>query len=130
MSSTRRITIGAAPDLGRDSVAAEKEIRTMRRLLVLASLMGLLGTALLGTAGTATADPDLTLTAQPHRHYIQTANGLAQVGPRYCDDPSLRDAFTQFHANTHTHNGVIGEIGPVAPGLHNGKGAEIISGPC
>jgi hypothetical protein len=102
----------------------------MRRLLVIAMLTGVVATALLGTAGSAVADPDLTLTAPAHRHYIQTANGLAQVGPRYCDSPSLRDAFTHFHANTHTHNGVIGEIGPVAPGLHNGTGAEIISGPC
>ena len=97
----------------------------MRKLLVLATL-----TSLLGTAGIAIADPGLTLTAPPHRHYIQTSAGLAEVGPRYCDNPGLRGAFTQFHANTHSHNGVTGEIGPVAPGLHNGTGGEIISRPC
>jgi hypothetical protein len=93
----------------------------MRKLFVLLTLVGLLG-----TAGAAIGDPNLTLTTTPHRHYI---NGV-QVGPRYCDNPGLRDAFTQFHANTHTHMGVTGEIGPVAPGLHNGAGGEITSGPC
>ena len=97
----------------------------MRKLLVLATAM-----VLFGTVGGAVADPDLTLTAPAHRHYIQNGDKLIQVGPRYCDNSGLRDAFTQFHANTHTHNGVIGEIGPVAPGLHNGTGAEIISRPC
>src|SRR6476620_6571786 len=124
MSLNRRTKIGAAPDVGRDLEATERELRTMKRLLVVAALMALLGTALLLTAGSAVADPDVTLTAMPHRHYVQTAHGLSQVGPRYCDNPDLLDAFTQFHANTHTHNGVVGEIGPVAPGLHNTKGAE------
>jgi hypothetical protein len=97
----------------------------MRKLLVLSALVGVFG-----TAGVAIADPDLTLTAPAHRHFITTGNGLVEVGPRYCDDAALRDAFTQFHANTHTHNGVTGEIGPVAPGLHNGAGGELLSGPC
>jgi hypothetical protein len=77
-------------------------------------------------AGVAIADPDLTLQAQPHRHYI---NGV-EVGPRYCDNPKLKDAFTQFHANVHTHAGVTGEIGDPAPGLHDGSGPTIVSGPC
>jgi hypothetical protein len=81
-------------------------------------------------ASMAIADPNLILTATPHRHYIQTDTGLVQVGPRYCDNAGLKDAFAQFHANTHTHNGVTGEIGPVAPGLHNGLESEITSGPC
>jgi hypothetical protein len=93
----------------------------LRQLLVLAVVVGTLT-----TAGAAIGDPNLTLTTTPHRHYI---NG-AQVGPRYCDNPDLKAAFTQFHANLHSHAGVTGEIGPVAPGLHNGRGGEIQSGPC
>jgi hypothetical protein len=97
----------------------------MRRTLVVFIVVGSLG-----TAGLAIADPDLTLTTTPHRHYVTTNGKLTQVGPRYCDNPNLLDAFTQFHANTHSHNGVTGEIGPLAPGLHDGRGGEITSGPC
>jgi hypothetical protein len=97
----------------------------MRKLFVLFVLVGVFG-----TAGGATSDPDLILTATPHRHYIQTDSGRVEVGPRYCDDADLKAAFTQFHANTHTHNGVTGEIGPVAPGLHNSLGGELVAGPC
>ena len=96
----------------------------MRKLLVLTLLI-----ALLGIAGIALADPDLTLQAPPHRHFI---NGV-EVGPRYCDhlnSPAIKAAFTEFHANAHTQSGVTGEIGPVAPGLHNGRGGEITFGPC
>ena len=95
----------------------------MRLLLVLA-----ISAAIMVSAGVALADPNLSLQAQPHRHYI---NGV-QVGPRYCDNANLRDAFTQFHANVHTHAGVMGEIGPdtPAPGLHGGPGPTIASGPC
>jgi hypothetical protein len=100
----------------------------MRKLFVLFTLVGLVG--VLGTAGMALGDPNLTLQAPPHRHFIQTANGLVEVGPRYCDNPALREAFTQFHANTHTHDGVTGEIGPVAPGLHNTLGGELTFGAC
>jgi hypothetical protein len=99
----------------------------MRKLFALATLAGALG--VLATAGVAIGDPDLTLTTTPHRHFI---NGV-EVGPRYCDNldsPAVKDAFTQFHANTHTQSGVTGEIGPAAPGLHDGAGGEITSGPC
>jgi hypothetical protein len=99
----------------------------MRKLLVLATSIAVLGTA----AGVAIADPNLNLTTTPHRHFI---NGV-QVGPRLCDNPdsaAVRRAFTQFHANVHTHAGVTGEIGPEspAPGLHTGAGPVIASGPC
>jgi hypothetical protein len=94
---------------------------TMRKFLLLACMA-----SLLGTAGVALADPNLTLQAEPHRHFV---NGV-EVGPRYCDNPGLRDAFAQFHANTHTHNGVTGEIGPVAPGLHNSRGGELTFSAC
>lgn len=83
----------------------------------------------------AGADPGLTLTAPLHRHFIDTNtsdpnNALVEVGPRWCDhqsNPAVRRAFAQFHANAHTGFGVTGEIGPVAPGLHNGAGGEITS---
>lgn len=68
----------------------------MRKLLALFA-----ATALLGAAGVAVADPDLTLTAMPHRHFIDTGSGLVEVGPRYCDDPGLLGAFTHF-TRTHT----------------------------
>lgn len=97
----------------------------MRKALAVLIVVGSLG-----TAGLAIADPNLTLTTTAHRHYVTMNGKLVQVGPRYCDNPNLRDAFTQFHTNTHTHNGVTGEIGPVAPGLHNSLGGEITSGPC
>ena len=94
---------------------------TMRKFVVIASIA-----SLLPTAGVALADPNLTLQAQPHRHFV---NGV-EVGPRYCDNAGLKGAFAQFHANTHSHAGVTGEIGPVAPGLHNSRGAELTFGPC
>jgi hypothetical protein len=98
----------------------------VRRIVVLLTL----ATALIAiAAGVAVADPSLSDVAA-HRHFVETENGLVQVGPRLCDDPSLQDAFNQFHANVHTHNGVTGEIGPVAPGLHNGTGAELVSRAC
>jgi hypothetical protein len=96
----------------------------MRRVVVVVTLAGALAVALIGTAGIAIADPSLS-DVMPHRHFIQTEQGLVEVGPRLCDNPELQSAFNQFHANTHTHDGVVGEIGPVAPGLHNGQGAEL-----
>ena len=82
----------------------------------------------LSVAATSFADPSLGNVA-PHRHYIKTSQGtLVQVGPRVCDDPNLQSAFNQFHNNLHfiTPTG----IGPVAPGLHNLNGAEIMAGGC
>jgi hypothetical protein len=99
----------------------------VRKILALTTLVGLLCVGLAGVAG---ADPNLVLTVGPHRHYVMKGDELVQVGPRYCDDAGLLSAFTQFHANTHSHNGVTGEIGPVAPGLHNLQGPEIVSGAC
>lgn len=94
----------------------------MRKLLVVAVSLVVLGTAV----GAAVADPGLVLQASPHRHYI---NG-AEVGPRYCDNANLRSAFTQFHANVHTHAGVTGEIGDPAPGLHGTSENTIVAGGC
>jgi hypothetical protein len=95
----------------------------MRKLIVLATSLVVLGTA---AAGVAIADTGLELQAPAHRHYI---NGR-EVGPRYCDNENLRDAFTQFHANIHSHSGVTGEIGDPAPGLHGPSQNTIESGPC
>lgn len=95
----------------------------MRALIVLVASLALLGSI---AAGVAVADPNLNLTTTPHRHYV---NGV-EVGPRYCDNANLRGPFTQFHTNVHSHGGVTGEIGPVAPGLHDGSGPTIVSGPC
>ena len=100
----------------------------MRKALVVIMLTGVLA----GAAGEALADPNLTLQAPLHRHYVDTdptaGTNLVEVGPRWCDhqgNAAIKAAFTQFHANAHTLAGVTGEIGPVAPGLHNLMGAEI-----
>ena len=95
----------------------------MRRLLT-----SLLVVGVLGSAGFALADPNLSDIPR-HRHFIQTPSGqLVQVGPRFCDDPALQDAFNQFHNNIHAVSPT--GIGPAAPGLHNSKGADIMFGPC
>lgn len=97
----------------------------MRKLLIVATLVGVLG-----TAGIAIADPNLTLQAAPHRHFLQTPSGPVEIGPRLCHNKTnlaLKSAFTQFHANVHSHSGVTGEIGPVAPGLQNPSPAPHIT---
>jgi len=73
------------------------------------------------TAATGIADPNLA-DVPAHRHFI---NGQP-VGPNLCDNrdsAGIQQAFNQFHNNLHrlTPTGQ----GPVAPGLHNGKGGEI-----
>jgi hypothetical protein len=82
---------------------------------------------LLGFGATiALADPDLN-DVLPHRHFIKiSATEMVEVGPRVCDDPSLQEAFNQFHNNLHVSAG----FGPAAPGLHNIVGAEITATPC
>ncbi|MDQ3810084.1 MAG: hypothetical protein M3336_07330 [Chloroflexota bacterium] len=90
--------------------------------------IGLAGALLLGTALTSSADPNLP-NIRPHRHFVRTASGaLVEVGPRVCDNPELQHAFNEFHVNVHLVT--AGAIGPVAPGLHNGMGAELQAGPC
>jgi hypothetical protein len=97
----------------------------MRKLIVITMVGGVLG-----WASAAGADPNLS-DVRPHRHYVQTLDGTTiEVGPRLCDRPGLQHAFNEYHANTHTHMGVTGEIGPVAPGLHNEFGADLTFGPC
>jgi hypothetical protein len=90
--------------------------------------ISLAGALLLATALTSSADPNLP-DIRAHRHYVRNGSGeRVEVGPRLCDNPNLQHAFNQFHANVHTV--VQGAIGPVAPGLHNGMGAELEAGPC
>jgi len=86
-------------------------MRSVRQALIV-DLAG--GAALLGTALPTLAKPDLP-NVGAHRHFIETKNGLVEVGPRLCDDPSLQPAFNQFHFNVH--------LG--AKGLRNEKGPEI-----
>ena len=104
----------------------------MRQLLVLFMLAAVLGVLVM--AGVAIADPGLS-NVPAHRHFVKQSSGaMVEVGPRLCDNPDLQHAFNQFHANIHSHtlrDGTqIGAIGPVAPGLHNGGGGELIPGSC
>jgi hypothetical protein len=90
---------------------------------------------LLGGATVAIADPNVPNIA-PHRHFIQTQAGLVEVGPILCDDPSLQQAFNQFHINVHSSSTSpvtpIQTLGPQhgAPGLHNDNGAELVVTGC
>ena len=99
-----------------------------RKLLIPAVLAGGL---LLGTALSTMADPNLP-DIGAHRHFVLNASGeRVEVGPRLCDnlgDPGVQQAFNEFHVNV--HRTVAGAIGPVAPGLHNGVGAELAVSGC
>lgn len=37
----------------------------------------------------------------PHRHFLQTPQGLVPVGPQVCENANLQGAFNQFHAAVH-----------------------------
>ena len=110
----------------------------MRKLVLLATLTVAFAGLLVFT-GTGLADPPGMLydPVPPHRHFVMTPNGdLRAVGPQICENPSLQQAFTQFHHNVH-HSfipgvGVIHTKGPQdgAPGLNNDKGAEITARLC
>ena len=62
------------------------------------------------------------------RQALIVALAGAEVGPRVCDNPSLQQAFNQFHVNVHRVE--PGAIGPAAPGLHNARGAELVVRGC
>jgi hypothetical protein len=85
----------------------------------------------LGVTSTGMADPNLG-NVPDHRHWVQNSSGdYSQVGPKVCDDPTnegLQKSFNQFHNNIHavTPTG----IGQAAPGLHNGKGADMTFSSC
>ncbi len=101
--------------------------------MLMRKLLGAVFTiALLVPATSALGDPNLA-DVHPHRHFIATpSRDLVQIGPRVCDDPSLQDAFNQFHYNVHQGNPNAPTPGPVggAPGLDNHRGADIIARPC
>jgi hypothetical protein len=108
-------------------------MRSLRHALMVA-LAG--GAALIGTTLPALADPSLPNVAA-HRHFVQSPSGkLTEVGPRLCDNPSLQQAFNQFHFNIHHSENPIGvfveSLGPQdgAPGLHNGFGSDLIARGC
>jgi hypothetical protein len=104
----------------------------MRKLVVPSLIAALIGVVLLVVPAVGSADPDLS-NVGAHRHYLVTGSGaslvyLAEVGPDLCDDAGLQNAFNQYHNNAHSAS--ASAIGPAAPGLHNGKGAEIVSRGC
>lgn len=74
-----------------------------------ASLLSLIGAlaicvGALGAIG-VTADGREQASVAPHRHFVQTPSGLVEVGPRACDDPATRAAFSRFHAKVHIQAG-------------------------
>ena len=104
----------------------------MRQLFVPVLLAGVLAVGLLVLPGIGSADPNLS-DVPVHQHWLVTGTGadmvfLARVGPNLCENPNLQNAFNEYHNNA--HNAGPTSIGPAAPGLHNGKGAEIVSRSC
>jgi hypothetical protein len=113
----------------------------MRRRTTIATVLAALATALIAVlmfAGPTLADPPDTLINPPnHRHFIELSDGTwIPVGPQICGNPQMQHAFNEFHYNIH-HSFVPGGVGNVstlgpqdgAPGLHNGRGAEVIGVP-
>ena len=84
-------------------------------------------------ASPSLADPPTMLNDIPrHQHYLEAANGkLLPIGPDFCGNPDLQDAFNQFHYNIH-HNSGAETLGPQggAPGLHDEQAADMTAGPC
>lgn len=90
-------------------------------------------------AGAVLADPGLP-NAGRHQHFILTPDGdRVAVGPDFCSNPDLQDAFNQFHFNVHHSEVRVGgqpvaveTLGPQhgAPGLHDGQGAELVADRC
>lgn len=89
--------------------------------------------------GASLADPGLP-NAGRHQHYVVTPSGdQVRVGPDFCANPDLQEAFNQFHFNVHHSEIRVGgqpvpveTLGPQhgAPGLHDGQGAELIATRC
>jgi hypothetical protein len=112
-------------------------MRKPQLILGLPVLVGAL--ALFAFAGSGFADPSDLFVPQvpPHRHFIQTPTGQrVAVGPQVCEHPELMPAFEQFHFNVH-HSFIppsttVHTLGPQdgAPGLHNGKGADLVATLC
>ena len=96
----------------------------MRKLLVLVVFSGLMM-----SASIAVVDPNLP-NIPAHRHFVQNGSGLVQVGPRLCDDARVQRAFDQYHSNVYVHVDGAPGPNPSAPGLQDGRGAEITARPC
>jgi hypothetical protein len=81
----------------------------------------------------ALADPPGTMIDIPrHQHYLVTPDGdQVPIGPDFCANEDLQDAFNQFHYNIH-HNSGTPTLGPQdgAPGLHDDLAADMAAGPC
>lgn len=102
----------------------------MTKLCKFTAITGALAIALM-SAGAALADPTLPDVGR-HQHYIVTPNGdRVAIGPDFCDDPNLQDAFNQFHFNVHSSGSALTN-GPQggAPGLNDDEEAEIIATLC
>jgi hypothetical protein len=104
----------------------------MRTRLLITLIVGLLGVVMLVIPSIGGADPDLNNVAA-HRHFLVVAGSnplvfLGEIGPDLCDNPNLQNAFNQFHNNLHI--ATASSIGPVAPGLHDGEQAELVSRGC
>ena len=87
------------------------------RILVAAAVAAvLLLAAPLATAGQA---PPIV----PHRHFLQTPNGLVPVGPQVCENANLQTAFNQFHSGIH--------VGPANTAFdHDHNPVDITAKPC
>jgi hypothetical protein len=108
----------------------------LRYLLLITAVASI---ALFAFAGSSLADPSdlFTTPVPPHRHFVQSSTGaLVPVGPQICEHPELQKAFNQFHHNVHHSfvppDIVVHTLGPQngAPGLHNGRGAELVARLC
>lgn len=81
-------------------------------------------------AGASLADPGLSNVGR-HQHYILTPSGnRVEIGPDFCANSDLQNAFNQFHYNI--HDSVAPTKGPQdgAPGLHDGEGADMARSLC
>jgi hypothetical protein len=118
------------PDTGNVVINLATEDVDRRRQLMWGRLVVALPVvvAALVAAATSFADPHLS-NLPKHRHWIDTPAGSVEVGPNVCDNPALQNAFNQFHNNGHRATDPAA-IGPAAPGLSNGIGAEIRSTGC
>ena len=107
----------------------------MRKLFVPAALLAsLVAVVFLVVPGIGAADPNLK-DVPVHQHWLVKGTGadmiyLATVGPDFCHNDHLQNAFNQFHNNVHRADQDPNSIGPAAPGLHNFQGGEIVSRGC
>lgn len=88
--------------------------------------------ALVPTGASLADPPDTLLTIPRHQHVLVTPNGdRVPIGPDFCDNPDLQQAFNEFHYNIH-HNSGPATLGPQtgAPGLHDDIAADMDAEAC